>query len=119
MDTEPELMEWERPKPVPQRQLIRITEYVPPYDDIPSIFRATCGDAKPWLELADSLFFQGAADLSYRMRDGVDSTLAFIHLRLVLNTWELKHEHKITAIAYLMSRWFEQFEIITPMRKFE
>jgi hypothetical protein len=92
---------------------INVHEMVPPYDVIPSPYRAEFGEGKMWVEVADQLFFRGNGQhVSYSMQEGINSQLAFGNLRIILSSFELKHEHKIAAAAYLMSRWFERFEIL-------
>lgn len=89
-----------------------VHEMIPPYNLIPSPYRAEFGEGKPWVELADRLFFEGGKHVSYSMQDGVKSQQAFENLQRILSSLELKHEHKIAAAAYLLSRWFERFEIL-------
>ena len=89
-----------------------ILQLVPPYAIIPTPYRAEFGEGKPWVELADQLFFKGGKHVSYSMQEGVKSHYAFVNLQTILGSYELKHEHKIAATAYLMSRWFERFEIL-------
>ena len=92
---------------------MNVHEMVPPYALIPSPYRAEFGEGKPWVELTDQLFFRGNGQhVSYSMKEGINSQLAFVNLRVILSSFELKHEHKIAAAAYLMSRWFERFEIL-------
>ncbi len=92
---------------------MNVHEMIPPYALIPSPYRAEFGEGKPWVELADQLFFRGSGQhVSYSMQEGINSQLAFVNLRVILSSFELKHEHKIAATAYLMSRWFVRFEIL-------
>ena len=92
---------------------MNVHEMIPPYDVIPSPYRAEFGEGKMWVELADRLFFRGNGQhVSYSMQEGINSQLAFVNLRVILSSFELKHEHKIAAAAYLMSRWFVRFEIL-------
>lgn len=116
-----DLAYWDTPKPITRERFrnVNILEHVPPYELIPSPFRADFGEAKTWVELAHALFFKGAKKMSYTVRDGVDKAVAIANMNAILSNWELKHEHKIAATAYLMSRWFITFEVVEVAREFD
>lgn len=82
---------------------------LPPMDSIPENFKHHQGDAKsrPWIDWQGEWFFHGVKKDSVKARAGVDRDVAFRHLGAIQGSWEPKHEHKMAAVAWLASRWFE------------
>lgn len=79
---------------------------MPPYEDIPEEFRDANGDNK-WLQFQRDWFYGGlSADTDVDLKDGVDGTMAFRHLKAIQRSFQPKHEHKVAAVAYLASLWF-------------
>lgn len=60
-------------------------------------------------ELAQTWFFHGLKNLKTKARAGVNETQALAHISYVLRSWEPKHEHKISGVAFLINEWFEEF----------
>lgn len=77
---------------------------MPPWEDIPNSFKQWTG---PWINLAERWFYQGL-DIALVPKEGIDLTTAVRHLSAVMRSRQSKHEHKIAAVAYLMSQWFEE-----------
>jgi hypothetical protein len=58
--------------------------------------------------LFNDWFFTGIKSLDGLMpKEGIDKTAALRHIRAVMGSWEPKHEHKESAVAYLFGKWFE------------
>jgi len=85
----------------------RTLDYVPALDAIPEDFRRDRGDARPWLKFQADWFFSGLRDLQTVPRPGIDPKAAMNHLHVVQSSFDLSHEHKAAAVAYLASLWFE------------
>jgi hypothetical protein len=84
-----------------------IGELLPPMADIPEEFPSRAefeGVACRW-------FFLGLKKPVFYPKEGVDPKKAFRVLQACIGSYEPKHEHKITGVAYLMSEWFEKIEI--------
>lgn len=81
---------------------------IPPYLDIPEEFRRERGDARPWLKIQSDWFFHGLKDKGeFVAKKDIDAGDAWSHLATIQGSWDPKHEHKMAAVAWLMSRWFE------------
>lgn len=53
-------------------------------------------------------FYSGIKSLDGLVpRDGIDKTKALRHIKTVMGSFEPKHEHKESAVAYLFDKWFE------------
>lgn len=76
---------------------------MPAEEDIPEEF---WGTHNPWACIASSWFMHGLpANVEFHMKDGIDGQTAFDHLRCILGSYEPKHQHKIAAVAFLLSTW--------------
>jgi hypothetical protein len=80
-------------------------DFIPSKKDIPEEFREWRGTQ--WNEVASTWFYSGLDGYTFKMKKGIDETIAMKHLQIILRSWTPKHEHKIAAVAYLMSEWFE------------
>jgi len=113
---------FDRPHPVDDLTLAFpahvVGRLIPDMSRIPVAFggRSTATPTHPlgmsadkWVRLADSWFGTGIVG-TVVVRPGIDAQAAVRHFRAVLGSFEPKHEHKIAAVAYLMSRWFERYE---------
>ena len=77
---------------------------MPAWEDIPEAFKGWTG---PWVELAERWFYKGLSSDELVPKPGIDLPTAVRHLGTVLRSFQPKQEHKIAAVAYLMSQWFE------------
>lgn len=76
---------------------------MPATEAIPREFFAT----NDWTIFVNRWFFQGWPEtLNLYERPDVDAMAAYRHLHTILRSFEPKHEHKIAAVAWLMSRWY-------------
>lgn len=82
----------------------RVSTLMPDYDDIPEEFRR---NRSPWCAIADAWFFHGLNSDRVEPNEDIDKERALAHLGAILNSMEPAHEHKIAAVAYLMSLWFK------------
>jgi len=92
--------------------------------DITLAFPANLGDLLPsmeiipeeftrdnkWVEFQRQWFFYGWPKGGLVKNPDVDSELAYRHLRAIQESYEPKHEHKMAAVAWLASRWFEDLD---------
>ena len=84
-----------------------IKKLVPLYGEIPNEYKY--GHTK-WNRIVSDFFFSGAKNIKFKPKDGVDGNKAFAHIRAILASWDIKHEHKEAAAAYLMSEWFDDIQ---------
>lgn len=59
-----------------------------------------------WGNFAEALFAGIASDISLIPRDGVDPAAAWDHATMILGSYQPKHEHKISGVAWLLWHWF-------------
>jgi hypothetical protein len=78
---------------------------LPPKEEIPEEFFAR--DNK-WASFVSTMFLRGwdGKDPVLLIKEDVDAQKAFDHVRVVLISFEPKHENKIAGAAYLLSLWF-------------
>lgn len=97
-----------KPSPVTALDLAfpaNVMHLMPEWADIPQECKQW---SYPFAKIASMWFFEGLPKgFSMKPRDRIDPTQAMRHLRCILGSFEPKHEHKIAAVAYLMSLWFE------------
>lgn len=62
-------------------------------------------------DLVQVWFFKGLKGLKSKPREGVNETEALAHLSYIMRSWEPKHEHKISGVAFLINEWFEEFKL--------
>jgi len=82
-----------------------VSHLLPAYSEIPKEFKGYGGNQ--WVELAENWFFKGIDPDIFIAKPGIDRNTALGHLLAVMESFELKHQHKIAGTAYLMSQWFE------------
>lgn len=70
-----------------------------------------CWMTHGWVAIANSWFSSGLpATVEFHMQDGIDGQTAFNHLRCILGSFEPGHQHKIAAVAFLLSQWCTSVE---------
>lgn len=82
-----------------------VIRLMPAWEDIPEAFKKWTG---PWVELAEKWFSQGLSNVALAAKPGIEHAAALRHLSTIMRSFQPKHEHKIAAVAYLMSQWFEE-----------
>ena len=80
--------------------------YIPKWEEIPEDFRHERGNAKKWISIVDDLFFSGAKNIRCTIKDATISQSDIIrHVGMLLSSFDLRHEHKTSGVAYLLSLW--------------
>jgi hypothetical protein len=59
-----------------------------------------------WAKLQSDWFFSGLAYLALVPREGVNESAALAHLNRIQGCWDIGHEEKVAAVAYLLNNWF-------------
>lgn len=77
---------------------------VPPWTMIPDEFKTGRGE---WVRFAGRWFGTGFPESGVIRREGIDAETAHRHLWTIMRSYSYKHEHKIAAVAWLASRWWE------------
>jgi len=103
---------WQQPVPVsdltaafPANVIGRL---MPTWEEIPDEFKQF---KNPWVQLAERWFYQGLTGDEFRVKEGIDYAMAVRHLGVVLRSFQPKQEHKIAAVAYLMSAWCDERKV--------
>ena len=106
--------DWSKPTPVDDLTIAfpaNALDLMPPYDEIPEEFRANSafnGGGGKWVQFQSDWFYDGIKDdLKIVPKDGIDQTAAMRHLAAIQRSYAPKHEHKVAAVAYLASLWFD------------
>jgi hypothetical protein len=98
---------WAKPKPVTGLDMVfgvnAVKEFMPPMASIPDIVEG-------WRRFQMEWFYGGLKDAKVTPKPGIDKGEALAHLKSIQSSFEPKHEHKVAAVAYLASRWFERAE---------
>lgn len=82
---------------------------MPLYEAIPEEFKDFNRDNK-WTKFQSDWFYGGLADIDVDPKPGVDPQVALRHLKAIQGSYEPKHEHKVAAVAYLASLWFNEIK---------
>jgi hypothetical protein len=91
----------------------RGVELMPDLDSVPAEFRDR---SNPWHRFADEWFMHGWPDRGLFPLVEVSPEKAVRHVSVVLGCHGIKHEDKITGVAYMLSLWFRD---IGPQPKTE
>jgi hypothetical protein len=89
---------------------VNALKYMPTWEEIPEDFQREYGEAKKWVNIVDDWFFNGIKITSCVMKEGIDRNTAMRQIQIIIGSFEPRHEHKTSAVAYLMSLWFGKFE---------
>lgn len=68
---------------------------------------------REWYSFQADWFFQGLRTAQITHRDDFSQeqrTLALTLLNVIQRSWEPRHEHKTTLVAYLASRWLSSYD---------
>ena len=90
-----------------------VTGRVPNYDEIPEDFKDMNAhhkktEAAKWIQWQEEWFFNGIKSFP-KVKDGIDEKAARSHLASIQRSFDIKHEHKMAAVAYLASLWLEPY----------
>jgi hypothetical protein len=83
-----------------------VKHLMPDREDVPREFEDFSSD-NPFVKLQQKWFFGGLDTSILVAKKGIDKKTALRHLSAIQGSWEPKHEHKVAAVSYLMSLWFE------------
>lgn len=85
-----------------------LRDFLPSMEEIPAEFQKFTG---PWQDFVSDWFFNGLGSKQLPTnKQGINQRQALAHIKVILASFEPKHEHKIAGCAYLMSLWFEPLE---------
>lgn len=85
-----------------------IKNLMPSYEDIPEEFK-DFNSNNYFVKFQQKWFFNGVKEEDFPIvKKGIDKIKAARHLCAIQRSWQCKHEHKVAAVAYLMSIWFEE-----------
>lgn len=111
-DSLPDEQQFARPTPVNDVDLAfggDIGKLMPLYRNLPDEFqRCWHHDSHKWCGPVNRWFGEGLDATKFKAKEGIDASMAWRHLRAIMGSWAPKHEHKIAAVAWLMSQWFEE-----------
>jgi len=82
-----------------------VAHLMPKREDIPAEFKRHNGTK--WNRFAADWFFSGIKATGLIPKEGIDKNAALRHLSAIQRSFEPKHEHKESAVAYLASLWFD------------
>jgi hypothetical protein len=107
--------DWTKPVPVSDIELAfpaHALDFMPPRDECEAGLDALSRERKEkWLRFQGDWFYKGLSkEAQFSMKDGIDGNLAFRHLKVIQGSFAPKHEHKMAAVAYLASLWFNDGE---------
>lgn len=87
-------------------------EWMPEWDDIPEEFRDDWSSFNGgWCHIASHWFYNGLpATVEFYPKEGVDAAKAVRACQATLGSYAPKHEHKIAAVGYMLSQWFDKIE---------
>lgn len=82
---------------------------MPKWEALPKEFRDNW-HYNPFCKVASSLFYEGGnlMERGLTPKEGVDEHKVYRILRAWLGSWAPKHEHKIAAVGYALSEWFDR-----------
>jgi len=86
-------------------------EHLPAMGQIPEVFKDNLGH--PTVTLVENLAygkFRGA-QVSFKPREGLEGEPVWRHILACLRSFEPKHEHKISGVAYLVDEWIDAFYV--------
>lgn len=84
------------------------TKHMPKFEDVPEDFKVR---TNKWNVLFNEIFYKGGGNVELMPKDAVDPKKAIRAIRAIMVSMEPKHEHKEAACAYLLSEWFEDYQI--------
>lgn len=109
---------WNQPTPVTDVDVAfpaHALEIMPSHEDCQDGLNALPSDVREkWVQFQRDWFYKGlpaTLQVALRTNDGVkvDGETAFRHLRVIQGSYAPKHEHKVDAVAFLCSQWFQDF----------
>lgn len=100
---------WATPQQVTGAEFVfggNMEKLLPPRQDIPKTF-----DQKDkWEKVQRDWFYRGITKPKWEPKPGINPRDAVRHLGAIQGSFEPSHEHKEEAVAWLLSRWFDDVE---------
>ena len=87
--------------------LVGESDLLPAWESIPDEFKRFQHYSGTWGEFVSKWFLEGADASVLKAKPGIDRSHALRHLVAVMRSFDVKHEHKIAGVAFLLSQWFE------------
>lgn len=85
-------------------------KWMPAWEDIPVEFKDDTVESE-WEKIARAWFHFGLGDkVEFYPREGVDPAKAIRAIKATLGSFEPKHEHKMAAVAFMLSEWFSKIK---------
>ena len=91
----------------------RLSELMPPMEEIPSEFKNMRDLNHKWCCLIDDWFFAGLDIKKIKPKDNINPNDAIRHIATILRSRACTHEHKRAACAFLASKFFEDISYLT------
>ncbi len=88
---------------------------VPKWEDIPKEFKGMTNNNK-WCEFVSTWFCQGVKDLKWSPKAGIKTSKALAHLKVIMGSYDLAHEHKEASAAFLLSEWFDDVTYVAAKK---
>lgn len=99
---------WAKPKVVDQVTYAFpadvVGSYLPALSEIPDEFKQ---EDNEYYKLAQHAFLNNVSIKAEALKEDVDENTANRHLSAVLRSFEPKHEHKLSGVAYLLQNWLK------------
>ncbi len=96
---------WSKPKDVSPAQAAFpakvLGTYLPEIHEVPDY-----PQREQWEDVVHRWFSKGLDDIGMVSEDDLDREKALQHLSTCMKSYEPKHEHKISGVAWLMSMWY-------------
>lgn len=85
------------------------TELLPNYEELPDDFKCQNND---WTKLFSVWFFNGLPEgTEFVPKDDVDTSKALAVVKAHMSSFEPKHEHKTSGVAWMLSQLFEEVRV--------
>lgn len=89
---------------------------MPKMSEIPEDFHYHGSRGGKWVKFQSDWFFNGIDGEGLIPKPGIDKNAALRHLGAINRSFKPKHEHKLAAVAYLASLWFEENSTWTKLK---
>lgn len=91
---------------------VMVKHLMPEWRLIPDIYKG----GSPWNKVAQDWYHNGLLYPNFQAKPGIDPEKAFQHIKAIFAIENLKIEHKLAAIAYLLDQWFYGVEYDSERR---
>lgn len=100
-------LKWGKPREVTRIDVAfgNTKNLLPHWNEIPKDFQR---ERTPWNELAVRWWTGGLRSATFTPKEGIDQLTAKAHIATILRSFDPSSEHKLAAVAWLMSLWFDE-----------